>query len=122
MNEINFDTLCRLCLRNSFFYMHIYVGQSVDKSPIYEVLNFVYDLEVSVDDGLPEYVCRDCLLKLKEFETYKRKAHRAKSELLSLKGNVEGSCVKEEIEEDEIRDEQQINETEIKVMATKIRT
>ncbi|KAG8237669.1 hypothetical protein J437_LFUL018021 [Ladona fulva] len=85
MNETDLKPLCRICLSNSSLCSNIYVGQSSEDDPIYEVINYVYDLEISIDDGLPEYVCQECLGIIKEFENYKRNAHRAKKELILLR-------------------------------------
>ncbi|KAG8225620.1 hypothetical protein J437_LFUL004191 [Ladona fulva] len=96
MNETSIKTLCRICLSNSYLYSNIYVGQSTDSDPIYEVINYVYDLEISVDDGLPEYVCQECLAIVRDFKIYKANAHKAKSELILLKEKMENVFVKQE--------------------------
>ncbi|KAG8233357.1 hypothetical protein J437_LFUL005818, partial [Ladona fulva] len=98
MNETDSKQLCRICLSESSLCSNIFVGQSSDENQIYEVINYVYDLDISIDDGLSEYVCQECLRIIKEFEIYKRNAHRSKKELILLreKNNV---FIKVEVED-----------------------
>ncbi|KAG8239777.1 hypothetical protein J437_LFUL019415 [Ladona fulva] len=96
MNETDINVLCRLCLNKSYFYSNIYEGQSSDEILFFEEINYVYDLQISVEDGLPEFICKKCVAMVKEFKLYKRNAHRAQSQLLLLKQKLDSIGIKEE--------------------------
>ncbi|KAG8235246.1 hypothetical protein J437_LFUL014733 [Ladona fulva] len=85
MNDANIDVMCRLCLNNSFLHYNIFTDETMENKPTYEIINYAYDLEISANDGLPQYICENCHAIVKTFKVYKSNAHRARSEIIRLK-------------------------------------
>ncbi|KAG8233107.1 hypothetical protein J437_LFUL013298 [Ladona fulva] len=71
-------------------------GQLVDNLPFYEIINYVYDLKITPNDGFPERICENCFSAVMTFKVYKANAHKAKLELLRRKQKVNNVSVKEE--------------------------
>ncbi|KAG8236537.1 hypothetical protein J437_LFUL015811 [Ladona fulva] len=92
MEETNIDSFCRLCLNNSFLRYNIFSGSSTGGSPTYQIINNAYDLQISANDGLPQYICENCYAFVKVFQVYKTTAHKARSEIIRLKQDMLKNC------------------------------
>ncbi|XP_046400154.1 uncharacterized protein LOC124166606 [Ischnura elegans] len=84
MIDDNIRDLCRICVERSEDYIRIYDQVVPDNTPFFHLINDVCQLDISEDDGFPEYVCKECFLKISEFMVFKRMSHEAKLNLLSL--------------------------------------
>ncbi|KAG8238138.1 hypothetical protein J437_LFUL017299 [Ladona fulva] len=90
------------------------------------LVTVVVVIGIAIDDGLPEYVCQDCLGIIKEFENYKRNAQRAKKELMLLKEKknvlikAEPDETEEYLEDSEphVASDDQIHEPQIEIHET----
>ncbi|XP_071450079.1 uncharacterized protein [Hetaerina americana] len=80
-----FRDICRICVERSEDYIRIYDKVILDNTPFYYIINDVCQLDISENDGFPEYICKDCFLKISEFMIFKRKSHDAKLNFLSMK-------------------------------------
>lgn len=100
------SNLCRICVSESYFYSNIYDQNEMETSRIFEAINDVCQLDISEDDGLPQYICAQCERKLSEFRLFKKQSHKSKMILYSMKdkkrkvSQVEHSA-KPKLEEDD---------------------
>lgn len=84
------DRLCRTCMKESHSYSPIYEETLHGDTILCEIINDVCQLEVSIRDELPKYVCSDCSFKLSEFKKFKIRSHEVEASFQRLKGNFEG--------------------------------
>ncbi|XP_046408160.1 zinc finger protein 282-like [Ischnura elegans] len=80
----NIEHLCRICVRESQFFKHIFSQGGTDDS-VCKIINELCDLSIKETDGLPEHICRECYGKLVELQKFKKMCHDGSTALLSLK-------------------------------------
>ncbi|XP_046407985.1 uncharacterized protein LOC124172586 isoform X2 [Ischnura elegans] len=64
-------TVCRLCLKNNYYYYNIFTSNVAYRITVEDSLNDLLGLQVAVGDGLPTTLCPLCLKKLTEFSVFK---------------------------------------------------
>ncbi|XP_077290375.1 uncharacterized protein LOC143914156 [Arctopsyche grandis] len=69
MSSIDFDKVCRICLKNDVELHSIFHHN--DNEDLSFKMNFCSDTIISIDDGLPNKICRECVQLLNNAYTYK---------------------------------------------------
>ncbi|XP_071447441.1 uncharacterized protein [Hetaerina americana] len=72
--EDKLNNLCRICVNESGFHLNIFQYRHKGVR-LFEVINELCRLNVSVDDDLPAWLCQSCFIKVIDFYNCKCLAH-----------------------------------------------